>query len=643
MKRCNSLFIVFTLVLVVSTLSIYMGMRAPYAYGSAVIWTDKPAYAPQETVTISGSGFNLNTNILLTITRPNLVVDTGSTVSDASGNFTYYYVLDGIVGTYTVTATDGTNTASTTFTDLHVDWVQGHDDKNPHDGVVDTLPMVKWANGALNSANSVFTEGNIVPPYPPHIPGHINYRAIFDGLDAGTYVLTIEYEFTKGGIVAFDFLTTNYGITDANLQTQLPAWADATKISSLVTAGPFTATFPTDSFSLPSGLGGGTVADRQTAHDTAFTGFNPRKMKLYGVASITGITEGSHADDVTSDSSATVVITFTKTTDNTWPVIATWGGHLGIGVAYPVGYGTGKGAGGISGAPFHMSLDSLIDCSTSKDVIPGDRDRSVQSGAIILFVPVTITADKWNDLNGNGVKDAGEPEIAGWQLTITCPNGTTNTMGSPASWAVINAGTFVVTEELQAGWVHTTLSSVGLTVQSGNTPSTVWFGNFKVPPAQCTICDFVWKDLDHDGIQDVGEPGFSGVAVNLYDSLGSFVATTTTNGNGLYHFTVDPGRYYLEFVPPSGYVLTLQDQGTDDARDSDANPATHKTAIFTVTSGQIDSTQDAGMYSTPAPVGGEWIPTNKSALLAPWISLGSVTVLITASFVYVKRKKKQMN
>ena len=147
MKRCNSLFIVFTVLLVVSTLSIYMGMRAPYAYGSAVIWTDKPDYAPWETVTISGSGFNPNTNIVLTITRPDLVVDTRSTTSDPSGNFVYYHVLDGIVGTYVVTATDGTNSATTTFTEaVHVDFRQYANDLN------------LWISSILQSGKSTYYE-----------------------------------------------------------------------------------------------------------------------------------------------------------------------------------------------------------------------------------------------------------------------------------------------------------------------------------------------------------------------------------------------------------------------------------------------------------------------------------------------------
>ncbi len=41
------------------------------------------------------------------------------------------------------------------------------------------------------------------------------------------------------------------------------------------------------------------------------------------------------------------------------------------------------------------------------------------------------------------------------------------------------------------------------------------------------------------------------------------------------------------------------------------------------------------------PVGGEWVPIDKSQLLAPWISLVSLMTVITVSFVYVRRKRQQ--
>jgi hypothetical protein len=39
--------------------------------------------------------------------------------ADENGNFETTYQLDGIVGTYRITATDGINTATTTFTDMN--------------------------------------------------------------------------------------------------------------------------------------------------------------------------------------------------------------------------------------------------------------------------------------------------------------------------------------------------------------------------------------------------------------------------------------------------------------------------------------------------------------------------------------------
>jgi len=716
-------------------------------YATAVVWTDKADYAPWETVTIYGSGFNPNTNIDIAITKPDSVVDTGSTMSDAFGSFIYYYIMNGIVGTYTVTATDGTNTASTTFTESdHVDWVHGRDDTD-NNGVVDT-PMVTWHTGAINAQNSIFTEGNIVPTYPPNVPGHVNYRAIIEdkNLGPGTYVLTIQYEFTKGGKVAFDFLTTNYGITDSNLQTQLPSWADSSKISSLVTAGPSTATFPNDGFSLPSSLGSGFVQDRQNAHDTVFTGLNPRKMKLYG-ATITGITQGSHSGPITGNSDATVAVTFIKSTDETWPIIATWGGHLGIGAAPPVGYGTGNGAGSVSGAPFHMSLGNVVNTQTGNPVIKGKRDLAVQIGAITPppgtgnIVVEKITLGGVDTFNFVGAGTTLPPGFSSFSITTVTPGVAVST-----GFTNVNPGTYTVTEQALAGWDLTgitiidpdggsgyTGSTATLDIDSGETvtvtftdtkrgkiivdkitvpaadPQSFGFGasgpnsysasfsltdaqtpwdsgwlkpgigysvtetvpadwdltsavcsdgspvddiildpgetvivtftNERALPGKASIGDFVWKDLDIDGLQDAGEPGFQGVTVELYTSTHTLVGTTTTGVDGSYSFTnLDPGNYYLKFYAPSGYVFSPQDQGTDDAEDSDADPSTGQTAVTTLTSSETDNTWDAGMHE--APVGGLWVPINKFELLAPWIILTSLMTVSAVSIVYAKHRKR---
>ncbi|MGA1796971.1 MAG: SdrD B-like domain-containing protein [bacterium] len=111
------------------------------------------------------------------------------------------------------------------------------------------------------------------------------------------------------------------------------------------------------------------------------------------------------------------------------------------------------------------------------------------------------------------------------------------------------------------------------------------------------IGDFVWEDTDADGIQDTGEPGISGVTVNLYDySTDALRATTTTDPNGSYRFdNLTPGDYYVEFVAPGGLIFSPQDRGTDDAVDSDADTTTGMTVSTTLTSGETDLNWDAGL------------------------------------------------
>src|SRR5207247_6556 len=87
------------------------------------------------------------------------------------------------------------------------------------------------------------------------------------------------------------------------------------------------------------------------------------------------------------------------------------------------------------------------------------------------------------------------------------------------------------------------------------------------------IGDFVWNDLNGNGVQQPGEPGLAGVQVRLYTASGTLVATTTTGADGHYEFSpVAAGTYYVQFTAPSGFVFSPKDVG-DDALDSDANSA----------------------------------------------------------------------
>ncbi len=95
-----------------------LSTQAPAA-STAIIWTNQTEYYPGSTVTIYGSGFAPSSVITVSVTRPDGVIDTWNSIkTDQMGGFITTYVLSvGIEATYYVSATDGTNKATTTFAD----------------------------------------------------------------------------------------------------------------------------------------------------------------------------------------------------------------------------------------------------------------------------------------------------------------------------------------------------------------------------------------------------------------------------------------------------------------------------------------------------------------------------------------------
>ncbi len=125
-----------------------------------------------------------------------------------------------------------------------------------------------------------------------------------------------------------------------------------------------------------------------------------------------------------------------------------------------------------------------------------------------------------------------------------------------------------------------------------------------VAPPVAGLGDYVWEDLNGDGIQDSNEPPLSGVTVTLLDGNGNVVLTTTTDGNGNYSFPgVMAGTYCIQFGTPTGFSGTLQNTG-NGTNDSDANAGTGKTAnfVFDPLDGD-DLNFDAGFVKIPVIAG----------------------------------------
>jgi hypothetical protein len=115
----------------------------------------------------------------------------------------------------------------------------------------------------------------------------------------------------------------------------------------------------------------------------------------------------------------------------------------------------------------------------------------------------------------------------------------------------------------------------------------------------------VWYDLNGNGILDAGEPGASGVTVELYYCNGTFVSSTTTNADGYYIFLYLPvGSYYEKVLAPSGYTFTLKDQGTDNLVDSDVDQVTGETDCINLpTEDSVICSVKAGLVCVPTGTG----------------------------------------
>ncbi len=169
----------------------------------------------------------------------------------------------------------------------------------------------------------------------------------------------------------------------------------------------------------------------------------------------------------------------------------------------------------------------------------------------------SVSGVVFNDLNGNGGQDAGEPGLGGVLVTLTSSAGTaiTTTTASNGTYQfrAITPGSYTVTETDPAGYVSTTHNSVPVTVAAGG----AGIANFG-DQQQGTVSGTVFNDANGNGVQDPGERGLGGVTVNLLDAAGRVVGTTTTAGSGVYIFAnLPPGSYAaVQEQDPAGFTST---------------------------------------------------------------------------------------
>ena len=271
-------------------------------------------------------------------------------------------------------------------------------------------------------------------------------------------------------------------------------------------------------------------------------------------------------------------------------------------------------------------------------LVSGDNDDTIDAG----YIPgkASIGDFVFEDKNGNGIQDAGEPGIDGVIVMLLDENGdmvgdaqTTANGGAydftdvaPGTYKVkftaptVNGVTAILTDAGQGNDETKDSDAIAMansddamtpliTVNAGDDENDLDAGYYF--PAK--LGNFVFEDTNANGIQDF-EPGIDGVTVMLLDVNGDMIASVETTNGGLYEFAgLAPGTYKVKFpqtattntgVPAD---LTSPNQGTNDAVDSDAVPMTGTTdamsQLVTLASGDNDDTIDAGYIPGKASIG----------------------------------------
>ncbi len=325
-----------------------------------------------------------------------------------------------------------------------------------------------------------------------------------------------------------------------------------------------------------------------------------------------------------------------------------------------------------TGASTTGSDVNALGVSYSIALSSGENNPNIDAGLIFKTPPaVNSIGDKvWFDANGNGTNDGGaaEPGVAGVTVTLyddltgnivavtttdangnylfnNLPANTNYKVGFSApggtrltSGGTLSIGNATTNSDANPGTGLTTTINTGA---AGTVITGVDAG--LIADAKGAIGDFVWNDVDRDGIQDAGEPGISGITMTLY-ALGAngevgggddvLVATTTTDANGYYLFpNLDPNKYAVVATPPAGYTVTLKDvtasnPGTD-TKDNDfgsgvaAYPGllvSNKYELFPIGSTGVtrDMRVDLGIYNNTAGLGSigdkVWNDLNKDGI-----------------------------
>ena len=175
-----------------------------------------------------------------------------------------------------------------------------------------------------------------------------------------------------------------------------------------------------------------------------------------------------------------------------------------------------------------------------------------------IFIFGSISGTVFNDTNGNGVLDAGEPGMSNVNVQITGGGSTSTDLNGNYSFTGLQSGTYTITETVPTGFVPTN-TVAPVQSQSGTNATGRNFGNFM----PVTITGTLFQDLNADGTRQPGDPPLAGFFVfadaNNNGTLdpGEIKSSSPSDANGNYTLSgVGPGTVKIRIVPQTNWFQT---------------------------------------------------------------------------------------
>lgn len=288
----------------------------------------------------------------------------------------------------------------------------------------------------------------------------------------------------------------------------------------------------------------------------------------------------------------------------------------------------------------NSTLDSDVNTRGVSDMIQlvsGETNRNLDAG-ISLIANAFIGDFVWEDINFNGIQDVGEPGVSGVKVTLSGStlsgnNISLSTMTDDFGYYGFNdleAGNYTVQFEVEDPYIFTKIGQGNTNEDSDANPSTGTSPIINLGPIshienidaglyrRAFIGDFVWNDLNKNGLQDIGEPGIQGIPIRLIDSQNNLIGTTISMTNGLYFFVnLDPGTYRLEADIPNEYVLTVRNNiSVSTNSDFALNNNTASTDPFIIISNGNNLNIDLGLINAVSSIEGcTWSDDNGDGII----------------------------